>query len=707
MIFAFLLSATSVFAQNESDFYTPFTGGVYKNLVTDYGVDNLFSTDDTQSLKNAIDDVSAAGGGTIYIPAGNYTFQGVSNMKSNINITIDKGAVIRPIGLSTKFSMFLIGDAQPTIQNWSITGVGGRFTIDLTQTENPQIFLFSLTNVKNFKLSDFNILDNKTEYPTISLSGTKYNGIWYTPENGVVKNCDAHDCDYGYGLMQMQAGKHIYFENISCTGGIPCRLESGWGTLQGTSAKIEDIYARNVRCYNGQCAVFLSPHTMKQGIVDIRNITSVACEWAVKTENGYATTAEAAKGFTPGNFDNNSVIANINATYGDDATVRSQCTIFVPCELRSLIGAYRSIDRCYPAPSCAPVGNLASLASNGTYLVKIWDVKHSGYMDFIPTIVNDSGDDYENCAISVWNPNPGTISDRFNISSFVAPAAVNNGDEANLSISYMAAKSADIYFQLLNNSIGVVVESTKITVDAGSGTKSATLTIPSLPSSIADGGYVWKVYITKTNGTIEDDQEYADVIVSNGSASNQAPTVAFIAPVNNANFVVPASIYVKVDATDADGSISNVKLYLNNTLVSEKNAAPYEWNTSGQSDLLLVDMVAGSYILKALATNNSGKIGETSIIINVSDTIPSMIQQVDIPKNTIDVYPNPAHDIINIKIKNNSNKPEKLELYNSQGVLCLSQIVSPKIACQINISSMSQGLYLIKMGNSKKSIVIK
>ncbi|MCW2118804.1 T9SS type A sorting domain-containing protein [Flavobacterium sp. 7A] len=507
---ALLFSTSETFAQNESDFYIPFTGGITKNLKTDFGVDNLFSTDDSQALRDAIDAVAAVGGGNIYIPEGNYTFQGIGNLKSNINIIIDAGVVIRPLGGPTKFSMFLIGNDEPLVENWSITGVGGRFTIDLTQTENPEVFVFTVNNVKNFKLSDFNILDKKTEYSNIAIGPAKYKGTWCFPENGVVENCDANDCDYGYGLMQMQAGKHIYFNNISSTGGIPLRLESGWNAIQGTIARIDDIYARNVRCYNGQSAVFLSPHTMKQGVVDIRNITTVACEWAVKTENGYATSAQATKGHTPGSFDENSVIANINATYGDNATVRSQVLRYIPCELRSLIGPYRSIDRTYPAPSVAPIGDLAPLASKGTYQVKIWDVRHSGYMDFVPTIVNESGDDYEDCTTSVWNPNPGTISDRFNLLSLVAPPTVNKDDNVNLSINYQADKNADIYFQLLNNSTGKVESSTKATVEAGKGTKTATVLVP---SSLDDGEYVWKVYVTKIDGTVEDDQEFTSVIV--------------------------------------------------------------------------------------------------------------------------------------------------------------------------------------------------
>jgi len=65
-----LFGATLLFAQNEGDFYTARTGGMTKNLRTDYSVDNNFNTDDSQKLQRAINDVSNAGGGRIIIPGG-------------------------------------------------------------------------------------------------------------------------------------------------------------------------------------------------------------------------------------------------------------------------------------------------------------------------------------------------------------------------------------------------------------------------------------------------------------------------------------------------------------------------------------------------------------------------------------------------------------------------------------------------------------
>jgi hypothetical protein len=105
-------------------------------------------------------------------------------------------------------------------------------------------------------------------------------------------------------------------------------------------------------------------------------------------------------------------------------------------------------------------------------------------------------------------------------------------------------------------------------------------------------------------------------------ATNKAPTVSFTQPTAGANLAAPASPHVVVNASDPDGTIANVKLYLNGALVRQENKAPYEWNGVGQNDPLLQNMVAGTYTLKAIATDNAGATGEATITITVGSTPP-------------------------------------------------------------------------------------
>ncbi|NMH89675.1 VPS10 domain-containing protein [Flavivirga algicola] len=110
----------------------------------------------------------------------------------------------------------------------------------------------------------------------------------------------------------------------------------------------------------------------------------------------------------------------------------------------------------------------------------------------------------------------------------------------------------------------------------------------------------------------------ANVPVPGGGGGNGI-SASFVNPSDQQNFSNPASVYVKVNASDANGNISHVKLFLNNTLVRQENVAPYEWNATGQNDPVLKNMSPGNYILKAVATDNSGNTKEIFRPFTVSD----------------------------------------------------------------------------------------
>ncbi len=87
--------------------------------------------------------------------------------------------------------------------------------------------------------------------------------------------------------------------------------------------------------------------------------------------------------------------------------------------------------------------------------------------------------------------------------------------------------------------------------------------------------------------------------------TNQVPIVSFTQP-SGSN--VSANLGVVVEASDSDGAISQVQLFINNSLVRPEGGAPYEWGTanSSQADNALLNLVPGSYELRAVATDNEG-----------------------------------------------------------------------------------------------------
>ncbi len=83
LIFALILGINSTFVQAQK----------YFNVI-DYGAQNNGSNKNTLAIGNAIEAAVKAGGGTIFFPAGVY-LTGPIQLKSNITILIDAGAVIK------------------------------------------------------------------------------------------------------------------------------------------------------------------------------------------------------------------------------------------------------------------------------------------------------------------------------------------------------------------------------------------------------------------------------------------------------------------------------------------------------------------------------------------------------------------------------------------------------------------------------------
>ncbi|WP_299223606.1 Ig-like domain-containing protein [uncultured Aquimarina sp.] len=107
------------------------------------------------------------------------------------------------------------------------------------------------------------------------------------------------------------------------------------------------------------------------------------------------------------------------------------------------------------------------------------------------------------------------------------------------------------------------------------------------------------------------------------SGSNKPPVVSFKTPTSNLMVDEGYDLNVEVNASDPDGSISNVKLYVNNALVRQENRAPYEWgHDSSPNPNELNGRTPGTYTIKAVATDNKGKTAEKSFTLTVRENNP-------------------------------------------------------------------------------------
>src|SRR6476646_1088904 len=93
------------------------------------------------------------------------------------------------------------------------------------------------------------------------------------------------------------------------------------------------------------------------------------------------------------------------------------------------------------------------------------------------------------------------------------------------------------------------------------------------------------------------------------ATANTPPTVSITSPANGATFAPPANITINANAYDSDGTVSKVDFYQGSTLLGTDTTSPYSfaWN----------NVAAGTYALKAVATDNAGATA-TSAVVNVT-----------------------------------------------------------------------------------------
>ncbi len=80
--------------------------------------------------------------------------------------------------------------------------------------------------------------------------------------------------------------------------------------------------------------------------------------------------------------------------------------------------------------------------------------------------------------------------------------------------------------------------------------------------------------------------------------SNKAATVSLSAPATGAKFDAGATVTLKADAKDSDGSVKKVDFYVGMTLVGSATASPYQVNAEG--------LAPGMHSAVAVVTDNSG-----------------------------------------------------------------------------------------------------
>jgi len=94
------------------------------------------------------------------------------------------------------------------------------------------------------------------------------------------------------------------------------------------------------------------------------------------------------------------------------------------------------------------------------------------------------------------------------------------------------------------------------------------------------------------------------------------PTVSITSPTENSSFTAPATISVATSASDADGSISHIDYFSNDSLIHSEWTAPYEFDWT--------EVPAGDYTLTAVAYDDDGNTASDTIQIKVESSVRIM-----------------------------------------------------------------------------------
>jgi len=143
---------------------------------------------------------------------------------------------------------------------------------------------------------------------------------------------------------------------------------------------------------------------------------------------------------------------------------------------------------------------------------------------------------------------------------------------------------------------------------------------------VPDGTYSLTAAATDNKNSRTVSATVSITVVKPATPVNQPPIVSILSPTKGISLTAPATVTIDVNASDPDGSITKVEVFNGFVKLFEKNAAPYSFT--------LKDLPAGSYELKAVATDNMNATATSSY---QAFTVTPILEARDY----FNLYPNP------------------------------------------------------------------
>ena len=136
------------------------TGDVFD--VSSYGAKGDGSSNDTAAFAKAISAASSAGStarpGVVYVPKATYVLANVI-LRSNVTVNVEAGTTMKlAAGATGNSAIFYLGNYTSGEASWidnvTVTGVNGSYTMDVARSTAPRGHGFTVKNVRHFEISN-------------------------------------------------------------------------------------------------------------------------------------------------------------------------------------------------------------------------------------------------------------------------------------------------------------------------------------------------------------------------------------------------------------------------------------------------------------------------------------------------------------------------------------------------------------------------
>ena len=195
-------------------------------------------------------------------------------------------------------------------------------------------------------------------------------------------------------------------------------------------------------------------------------------------------------------------------------------------------------------------------------------------------------------------------------------------------------------------------------------------------TGVPAGSYAIKAVATDNSGATTTSTA-VNVTVS---APNVAPTVSV--NTDKSTYTAPASVAMTAVAADSDGSVVKVDFYAGASLVGSAATAPFAFTWNGAA--------AGSYPVKAVATDNRGAV-TTSAIVTVTVSAPNAAPMVSVTTDKTS-YTAPASVVMTAAAADSDGTVTKVDFY-AGAALVGSDTTSP---FEFTWSGAAVGTYAVK-----------